>query len=190
MKIVAVSDISATIYDPNGLNLKEIDRYLQTKAVRNRTLLGYPDAQTLDSTSVIEVDTDILVPAALGNQIHSTNCDGIKAKLIVEGANGPTTPHADEKLRSKGVRIIPDILANAGGVTVSFLEWHNNMQAYEYAEESEYFEASKKELEKRILKAYRTVRDKAKNNNVDMRTAAYMIGIDRVHKRRKKMGFN
>lgn len=126
-KIVAVSDVSAAYYDPNGIDINDLIAYRDS----NKGLIeGYPKAQRIKHEELFELDVDILVPAALENSITEENADKIKAKLIVEGANGPVTPGADKILHSKGVTIIPDILANAGGVTVSYFEWVQDLQSF------------------------------------------------------------
>jgi len=126
---------------------------------------------------VLTWDCDVLIPAALGGVLTKENANDIRAKIIVEGANGPTTPEADEILHNKGVLILPDILANAGGVTVSYFEWAQNIQQFKWD-----LKRINSELAKIIQKAYTDIRTVAKNKNVDMRTAAFVLGIGRVAK--------
>ncbi|MBU1199537.1 MAG: Glu/Leu/Phe/Val dehydrogenase [Nanoarchaeota archaeon] len=174
VKVIGISDISKAIYDPNGLDLKEIDTYIKNST--NKLLEGYNKAEEISPKErILEMPTDILVPAALENQITSENADRIKARLIVEGANGPTTPEADRILYDKGITIVPGILANAGGVTVSYFEWVQNIQREQWP-----YDRIVSKLEEKMMPAYRAVSDLAREEKVDMRTAAYMIAISRV----------
>ncbi|MBU1975709.1 MAG: Glu/Leu/Phe/Val dehydrogenase [Nanoarchaeota archaeon] len=172
VKVVGISDATAAIYDAKGLDLNDIDKYLK----KNKVLFGYSKAQTIEpKEKLLEQPCDILVPAAIENQITKENAPNIKAKLIVEGANGPTTPEADEILNQKGVLIIPDILANAGGVTVSYYEWVQNLQREQWE-----YDCIIAKLKKKLVKAYGEVSQMSRVEKVDMRTAAYMIAIRRV----------
>jgi glutamate dehydrogenase (NAD(P)+) len=123
----------------------------------------------------LELDVDILVPAATENQITGENADRIAAKLVIEGANGPTTPLADRILYERGVFLVPDVLANAGGVIVSYFEWVQDLQSYFWAESE-----VNSRMEQMLLRAYKNVRATASRENVDMRTAAYLVGVKRV----------
>src|SRR5262249_28174196 len=129
-KIAAVSDVQGGIYRPGGLNLGRVLEYYR----RHRTLLGFPEAQAVTNQELLELACDILIPAATDNQITSHNAGNIKARIIAEGANGPTTAKADEILEEKRVFVVPDILANAGGVTVSYFEWAQDRQGYFWKE--------------------------------------------------------
>ncbi|MGC9220398.1 MAG: Glu/Leu/Phe/Val family dehydrogenase [Solirubrobacteraceae bacterium] len=129
-KVLAVSDIRSGIYNPNGLDLEAVNRWV----AENKYLEGYPDADAVGREEVLELPCDILVPAALENQITATNADKVQARLVVEGANGPTTPAADRILEDRGITVVPDILANAGGVTVSYFEWVQSYQKYSWGE--------------------------------------------------------
>jgi len=174
VKIIGISDISKAIYNPKGLNLKEIDTYVST----NKLLEGYNNAEEISpKEKILEMKTDILVPSALENQITSKNAEYIKAKLIVEGANNPTTPKGDKILYDKGVVVVPDILANAGGVTVSYFEWVQNTQKEKWS-----YEKVVSKLEDKMIPAYKTISNLARKQNTDMRTIAYMIAIDRTAK--------
>jgi len=173
-KIVAVSDISAAYYDPNGINISDLIAYRDS----NKGLInGYPKAQKIKHEELFELDVDILVPAALENSITEENADRIKAKLIVEGANGPVTPEADKILRSKGVTIIPDILANAGGVTVSYFEWVQDLQSFFWD-----LDDVRSKLAKMMKAAFADVAKTKEKYGTDFRTAAYIVAIDRVAK--------
>ena len=118
-KIVAVSDIQGGIYDPNGINISELFRYLR----KNRFVQGFPNTKTITNEQLLELDVDVLCPCALENVINEKNVQNIKAKIIVEGANGPIIPKASEILSQKGILVVPDILANGGGAVVSYFEW-------------------------------------------------------------------
>ncbi|WP_448522049.1 Glu/Leu/Phe/Val family dehydrogenase [Pseudothermotoga sp.] len=179
-KVVAVSDVSAAYYDPNGINISDLIAYRDS----NKGLIdGYPKAQRIKHEELFELDVDILVPAALENSITEENADKIKAKLIVEGANGPVTPEADKILRSKGVTIIPDILANAGGVTVSYFEWVQDLQSFFWD-----LDDVRNKLAKMMRAAFAEVAKTKEKYNTDFRTAAYIVAIDRVAKAVKLRG--
>jgi glutamate dehydrogenase len=169
-KIVAVSDSKGAIYDPNGLDL---DRVMKLKD--QETILNYGSEYHLPPDSLLELDADLLVPAALENVITQENAARIQAKIVAEAANGPTTPEADEILFANGVHVIPDILANAGGVTVSYFEWVQNTMNYYWSEEE-----VKEKLETIMVDSYHQVRELAEKYNTDFRTAAYMKSIRRV----------
>jgi glutamate dehydrogenase (NAD(P)+) len=170
-QIVAVSEDYGGIYNPLGLSVKKL---LEYKA-RERTLKGFPGAELVPNDELLKLDCDVLVPAALENQITSQNAHDIKAKLIVEGANGPTTPEADEILRKRGVILVPDILANAGGVTVSYFEWVQDLQSFFWSEHE--INARLESIMTRAFKEVLAIRDKKK---VDMRMAAYLLAVNRV----------
>lgn len=179
-KIVAVSDVSAAYYDPNGIDINDLIAYRDS----NKGLIeGYPKAQRIKHEELFELDVDILVPAALENSITEENADKIKAKLIVEGANGPVTPGADKILHSKGVTIIPDILANAGGVTVSYFEWVQDLQSFFWD-----LDDVRNKLAKMMRVAFAEVAKTKEKYNTDFRTAAYIVAIDRVAKAVKLRG--
>jgi len=171
IKIIGISDISAAIYDKDGISTKELSEYVK----KNGNIKGYKAKEISPKEKILEMETDILVLAALENQLREDNADRIKAKMIVEGANGPTTPGADKILNKKGIFIVPDILANAGGVTVSYFEWVQNIQREQWS-----YEKVLAKLENKMIPAYRDVSKKSKEDNCDMRTAAYMIAIGRV----------
>lgn len=170
-KVVAVSDVNGGIYSKKGLDINDVLAYTE----KNTYLAGYPNADAISNEDLLTVDCDILIPAALGGQINSKNAPSVKAKWIVEGANGPMTADADKILNEKGVFIIPDILANAGGVVVSYFEWVQDIQAFFWHEK----EINDK-LKTIISSAYKSVRQIAKENNVSNRMAALMLGIGRV----------
>ncbi len=138
-------------------------------------MAGFPDADPITTADLLELPCDVLVPAALGGQITEQNADRVRAKIIAEGANGPTTPEADGILNDRGVRLIPDILANAGGVIVSYFEWVQGLQ-YHFWRESEI----NSRLQEIMTRAFSQVNAMAKRERVDLRTAALMVGVRRV----------
>ncbi|HEX9861480.1 MAG TPA: glutamate dehydrogenase, partial [Nitrospirota bacterium] len=163
-----------------GLNLTKVSMYKEETG----SLDGFPEADYLSNRELLELPCDILVPAALEGVITEENAAGIKAKLLVEAANIPTTPGADKILNDKGVFIVPDLIANAGGVAVSYLEWTQNLQSAYWEEER-----VNRKLRKIMLDAYEHVRQVAGQNKVTYRTAAYAIAIKRVSKAMMLRGF-
>lgn len=170
-KIVAVTDWKGGVHNPNGLDLEALVKWTET----HTTVAGFPDADPLAPEKVFELDVDVLIPAALENQITMANAPQIKAKIIAEGANGPTTPDADNYLCERGVFLIPDILANAGGVTTSYFEWVQDRHGY-FWEEQEVNER----LERKMVEAFNRVLETKLKYKCDMRTAAYVVAISRV----------
>jgi len=178
-RILAVSDSKGGIYNPGGIDpLKVLEHKNKTGSV-----IGYPEAKQVTNEEIIELQCAILVPAALENQITKENADRIKAKIVAEAANGPTTPEADRILNDKGVFIIPDILANSGGVTSSYFEWVQNLMRERWSEQ----EANNR-LETMIVKAFDDVYDISRKREIDMRTAALMLGVGRVAEAIKTLG--
>ncbi|GIP17976.1 glutamate dehydrogenase [Paenibacillus montaniterrae] len=169
-KVVAVSDSKGGIYDPNGLDLAKVGELKD-----NASILDYGEQYHISNEKLLELDVTVLVPAALENVITAANASAIKAAIVAEAANGPTTPEADRVLTEKGIVVIPDVLANAGGVTVSYFEWVQNLMNY-YWSEQEVLE----KLEVNMINSYKAVRDLAKEYNVNLRKAAYMIAIKRI----------
>ncbi|MEM4703537.1 MAG: Glu/Leu/Phe/Val dehydrogenase [Candidatus Bathyarchaeia archaeon] len=170
-KIVAVSDSTAGVYNPEGINPQAlIDYKNKTKSVK-----GFPGAQPISTTDPLTVDCEVLVPAALETQITEKNADKVKAKLVVELANGPTTPEADKILHEKGVFVVPDVLANAGGVTVSYFEWVQNRMGYYWSDE----EVDEK-LGRVMAEAFHDVYETYKQYKIDMRTAAYVTAVKKI----------
>jgi glutamate dehydrogenase (NAD(P)+) len=171
VKIIAISDISGGYYNENGIDIDKALKYVE----KNRTLEGFKGGDKIGNEELLELKTDILVPAALEDQITEQNANKIKAKLIVEGANGPTSSNADIILNNNNVLVVPDILANAGGVTVSYFEWIQNKMGYFWTEERVHRRAD------RIMKqAFETVYTYSQKYNVNMRIAAYIVAIEKV----------
>ena len=171
VKIIGVSDRTGGFVDPKGL---PVEKLLEV-ADRNHSLEGCPYGDKISNQEILELKCYVLVPAALEMQITEVNAPRLQCRILAEGANGPTTPQADAILREKGVFIIPDILANAGGVVVSYFEWVQDLQNFFWTED----EVNNK-LRDILIKAFRQVLDMSQKNSVDMRMAALMIGIDRV----------
>ena len=170
-RILGVSDIAGGIHDPKGLDLPAILSHYE----KARSFEGFSGPQKISNAELLELDCDILIPAANENQIRGKNAGNIKAKIIVEGANGPTTQQADDILKKKDVLVVPDILANAGGVTVSYFEWVQDRAGF-FWRESEVNER----LEDILVQSFRDVAEMARKYNVTFRIAAYMLGISRV----------
>lgn len=170
-KVIAVSDATGGIHNDNGLPIRELYRFSgQEGGIHN-----YKDCEPISNEDLLELDCDVLIPAAIAAQITKENADRIKAKLIVEGANGPTTPDADDILHDKGIHVIPDILANAGGVVTSYFEWVQDLQNF-FWEEGEV----NQRLAKIMKRSYQQVHHMMQHHKTDMRTAALIIGVDRV----------
>jgi glutamate dehydrogenase (NAD(P)+) len=172
-KIVAVSDWKGGVHNDRGLNVAELIEYVQNNP--ERSVAGFPGADPINGEQFFKLDVDVLVPAALENQITAANVGGIRAKVIVEGANGPTTPEADRTLRDRNVLVIPDILANGGGVTVSYFEWVQDRHGYFWTERE-----VNERLEAKMCEAFQATLQTALQFRVGMRTAAYMVAINRV----------
>jgi glutamate dehydrogenase (NAD(P)+) len=178
-KVVAISDIYGAVYNENGLDLSAIQEHTQ----RTRSLQGYTEGDLLTTAELLQLPVEILVPAATENVITSKNAAEVRARLIVEGANGPVTPAADKILEEKGITVIPDILANAGGVTVSYFEWVQDRIAYFWGQD----EVDQK-METIIVGAFHDVWKMAEAFEVSQRIAAYMLAIDRVSRMAKVRG--
>jgi len=172
VKIIAVSDISGGYYNQSGIDIEAAIKYSET---HNNILEGFPGAEKITNDEVLILQCDILVPAAREDRITQRNAHDIKAKLIVEGANGPTTAGADPILESKGILVVPDILANAGGVTVSYFEWVQNRQGYYWP-----LELVNERLEETMKGAFDRVYLNAQRHNVSMRLGSYILAIDKV----------
>ncbi len=170
-KVIAISDVHGGIINSNGLNIPEALEYLR----KNRSFEGYKGADSVGNKELLEIECDVLAPCATENQITSENADRLKCKILAEGANGPTTPRADKILHDKGIFVIPDILANAGGVTVSYFEWVQDRVGY-FWQESEV----NARLEEKMVASFNELCHYATKHEVDTRTAAYMMAIDRV----------
>jgi glutamate dehydrogenase/leucine dehydrogenase len=178
-KIIAVSDSKGGVYCPNGINPYDV------RAHKSKTgsVINHKNCTNITNEELLQTKCDILIPAALENQITKDNADKIRAKIVAEGANGPTTPEADTALREKGAFLIPDILANSGGVTVSYFEWVQNLTREHWT-----LEEVNRKLEDKMIKAFDDVYKLSKKEESDMRTAALMLGVGRVAHALKTLG--
>lgn len=176
-RVVAVSDSRGGIYNEGGLDIPAVAEHKKN----TRSVVDFPGAQNITNEELLEVDCHILVPAALENQITEENADKINADMIIELANGPTTPEADDILRKKGIYVLPDILANAGGVTVSYFEWVQNKKGEHWSEEDVLTK-----LRDIMERSFKDVWEIAQKHKIDMRTAAFVLAVGRVAEAEKK----
>lgn len=181
-KIVAIGDAYCSLYNKGGINVEAAIEYC---AKNHKSLQGYTEEgiQTITNAELLALNVDVLFPAALENQITKENAGNVKAKVVVEGANGPTSKEADEILNEKGIIVIPDILANAGGVVVSYFEWVQNIESFMWDEDY-----VNNNLEKIVKKAFEEVWQVSVDNHVSMRMAAYMVALKRVVTAKKLRG--
>jgi len=170
-KVVAVSDVRGGIVNMDGLDVLNVVEHVDATGF----VEGAPSADTLEAGKLLGLDVDVLIPAAIGGVINPSNVDQIKASIIIEGANGPITPRADERLALDGVTVVPDILANAGGVTVSYFEWVQNLQRFNWSRQR-----VMGELESTLSTGFRVVSKRARDLNVPLRQAAFAVGLERV----------
>ena len=171
-KIIAVSDVTGGLYDPDGLDIDSLFEYNYA----NKTIDGFDQGKKLTNDELLALECDFLIPAALGSAINEKNVDSLNCKVIVEAANGPVTGSAENKLWNKKIAIIPDILTNAGGVTVSYFEWVQNLQQFKWTEDD-----VNQKLEDKMVNAFNEVYEVKKSKQVPMRIASFMVAIDRVH---------
>ena len=170
--IVAISDVSGGYYNADGIDIEAAIAY--TKG-HDQQLAGFPGAEPITNQELLALEVDVLAPCAKENQITGKNAADVKAKIIAEGANGPTTPEADDILNKNGVLVIPDILANAGGVTVSYFEWVQDRQGYFWTEDR-----VNRRLDRMMRRAFRKVYDTAEEHNISLRIGAYVLAIKKV----------
>ncbi len=171
VKVVAVSDVFGAIFKEDGLDVAKVAEHVKVGG----SVLGFAGAKDITNDELLALNVDVLIPAALGGAITKENVDNVKAKLIVEAANSPLTPQADEALRTRGVQVVPDILANAGGVTVSYFEWVQNLQQFHWSHEK-----VNQELETRMLRAWKAVHSRSVSEKTPLRIAAYVEALDKV----------
>ncbi|MEY4529521.1 MAG: hypothetical protein RLZZ156_242 [Deinococcota bacterium] len=178
-KIVAIQDVSGTIFNGDGINPHDLLEFMK----QNPDVTAYPKATTIAKNEFWNVETEFLIPAALEKQITLENAGHIKTRIVVEGANGPTTPAADDVLRERGIIVVPDVLANAGGVTVSYFEWVQDFSSFFWTEDE-----INKRLEKIMVEAFKGIWDVAQDKNVTMRTATFIVACTRVLEARALRG--
>jgi glutamate dehydrogenase (NAD(P)+) len=178
-KVVAVSDVKGGVYNPRGIRFKDAMEHV----AETGSVVGLKGAAKISNSELLELKCDVLIPASLGGQLHGRNADRVKAKLIVEAANGPTTYEADEIFAAKKIPVVPDIYANAGGVTVSYFEWAQNLQQFRWD-----YSRVVGELEKIMMKSFADVVKSVEKYNVTMRIGAYILALDRVAKATKLRG--
>ena len=178
--VIAISDVSGAYYNPKGINILDAIKYRQTN---KGVLKDFGGGEKISNEELLELDCEVLVPAALEDQITKKNANRIKAKIIAEGANGPTAAAADPILQSKGIHVIPDILCNAGGVTVSYFEWVQDRMGYFWTKEDVF-----EKLNRILTEAFTDVNKTAEQYKVNMRIGAYVLAIDRVAKTLKMRG--
>ncbi|NOZ86266.1 MAG: Glu/Leu/Phe/Val dehydrogenase [Deltaproteobacteria bacterium] len=178
-KIVAVADTGGAVYKESGLNVPALARHKQESG----TVSDFPDGERISINDMIALDIEVLVPAAVGELLHKENAGKVRAKILLEAANAPTTPEADEILAQNGVFVLPDILCNAGGVTVSYFEWVQSLQSFFWDEET-----IENYLEKVLRKAFHQIYKESQDRNIRMRTAAYVLAIGRVEKALRTRG--
>ena len=178
-KVIAVSDIEGGLFNANGIDLLKLRQYCK----EHHTISGFSEADSITNAQLIALDCDVLVPAAMENQINRSNAGSVRARMVAEGANGPTTPDADRILNEKGIIVIPDILCNAGGVVVSYFEWVQDMQQLFWEEDD-----INHRLERIMLRSFHDVYDTSRQMGIDMRTAALVLAIGRVADATKTRG--
>jgi glutamate dehydrogenase (NAD(P)+) len=178
-RVVALSDLKSGIYRPEGLDLDAVDRWI----AEHRYLEGFPGAERVGNAELLELECEVLIPAAIQNQLTQANASRLRCRIVAEGANGPTTLEADAILRDRGIFVIPDIVANAGGVTVSYFEWVQDLQHFFWTEAE-----VNTRLTTLMERAFRAVLALASERKVDLRTAALMTGIGRVAEAKRRRG--
>ncbi|WP_049922921.1 glutamate dehydrogenase GdhB [Halopiger djelfimassiliensis] len=178
-RVVAVSDVDGGVYDPDGLDTRRVP----TADESDESVIEATDHQRLSNDELLELDVDVLIPAAVGNVLTEDNADDVRADLIVEGANGPTTTEADAIFAERDIPVVPDILANAGGVTVSYFEWLQHINRRSWS-----LERVREELESEMIDAWETVRTAADERDISWRTAAYVVALSRVNEAQDARG--
>jgi len=177
--VVGVSDVFGGIYNPSGFDMAAVTQY----AAQNGRLTGYPGSDGVTNAELLTLPCDILIPAALEKQLTEENADNITARLVAEGANGPTTPEADAILRDRGITVVPDIYANAGGVIVSYFEWVQALQAFAWSESE-----VNSRLHVFMVRAFRELYEIAQEHKLSMRTAALVLAVKRVVEATQALG--
>jgi len=179
-KMVGVSDASGAVSSDKGIDVEALAEHVR----EGGTLPEFEGVEEIDPDALLEVECELFIPAALGGMLHKQNADRLKARMVVEGANSPTTPAADEILRDKDILVVPDVMANAGGVVVSYFEWVQNLQHFRWDERE-----VNDRLGRIMRKAFREVSERASADDVPLRTAAYALGIERVVEAARTRGY-
>jgi glutamate dehydrogenase (NAD(P)+) len=170
-KIIAIADATGACYRKSGVDINALTAHTQARG----SISGFKEAESMTPADLFSTECDVLIPAALGNVLTKENAEDVRAKIVIEGANGPTTPEADEILARRNITVVPDILANAGGVIVSYFEWVQNIQQFRWTEDRVI-----SELQTIMAEAYKETTGTAKSNNCNLRTAAFQLAISRV----------
>jgi glutamate dehydrogenase (NAD(P)+) len=178
-KVIALSDIEGGLYNAKGIDLPKLRQYRK----EHGTIMGFSEADRISNAELIAMDCDVLIPAAMENQLNRSNAHTVRARMVAEGANGPTTPEADRVMNEAGIIVIPDILCNAGGVVVSYFEWVQDMQQLFWEEED-----VNHRLERIMVRSFRDVYETSRQMNIDLRTAALVLAIGRVAEATKTRG--
>ena len=179
-RIVAVSDIGGAVHNSSGLDIPALAEFVSG----NRSVAGYPGGERCAPGDLLEIEADVFVPAAIENVIGEEVARHLPVRIILEAANHPTTPEGDEVLQERGVHVLPDLLVNAGGVTVSYFEWTQNIQQFDWSEER-----VNEELYNRIVPAYQSVAARSREGGLTLRRAAFDIGVERVARTAQLRGF-
>lgn len=178
-KVVAVQDHTGTIFNADGLDVKALQNYVE----EHQGVAGFENSQKIENEAFWDVEMDIFIPAALEGQITVERAERLSAKMVLEGANGPTYPTADDVLLSRGVTVVPDVICNAGGVTVSYFEWVQDMASYFWSEDE-----INERLDKLMIQAIEDVWNTSEEKSCSLRTAAYILACERILKARKERG--
>lgn len=180
LRVVGVADVSGAVFNSDGLNIPELVEHVGQR----RSVMGFPGGEVSSPNDILEMDADIFVPAAVENVITEETADRLPAKLVLEAANHPTTPEGDRILQERGIQTLPDLIVNAGGVTVSYFEWTQKIQQFDWTEER-----VNNELHEMMVRAYRSLVSKARSSNTTLREAAFDIGVGRVARATTLRGF-
>jgi len=183
LKVIAIGDRYGSIRNPNGINIPALQKYVNAPDNERHTIVGYPKAEAIPDSELLLTPCTVVIPAATERVINLENAAQLKCRVIAEGANGPTTPEADRIIAESDIFLIPDVLCNAGGVTVSYFEWVQDLQQFMWDEDQ-----VNRELRKQMLKAYAKVRHKALSRKLTMRTSALSLGVEKVANEKAKRG--
>lgn len=180
-KVVAVSDVVGAVHNDKGLNIKALRQHIAT----GKTLASYPEGTSIDKSTILTIPCDVLIPAAIGGVINLETASKVDAKIVIEAANGPTTPEGDKILRDRGITVLPDIYTNGGGVTVSFFEWVQNLQNFKWEEDD-----VNERLDRKMTEAFKSIWDVHTERKIPLRTAAFVKALQRVTRAELHRGFD